>query len=75
MYPNEIETAIRSGLWLDYGDGAEDYGHDTAGTQNDGSDPNQQQDEDAATTFLEQHRRWDLDDDGYAGALHRYSFT
>lgn len=66
MYPNEIETAIRSGLWLDYGDGAEDYGHDTAGNQNDGSDPNQQQDEDAATTFLEQHRRWDLDDDGYA---------
>ncbi|ACI52210.1 conserved hypothetical protein [Gluconacetobacter diazotrophicus PA1 5] len=52
LYPWEIEERIRAGLFLD-----EDYGtnHD------DGS-----QDEDAPVTFLEQHRRWDLDGDGYA---------
>lgn len=53
MYPDEIETAIRSGVFLD-----EDYGHDTMGADQD--------DDDAPTTFLEQHRRCDLDDDGYA---------
>lgn len=53
MYPDEIETAIRSGIFLD-----EDYGHDTMGADQD--------DDDAPTTFLEQHRRCDLDDDGYA---------
>ena len=69
MYPDEIETAIRSGLFIDYdGEGAKAYGHDQgASTQNSeqNNDPNQQQDEDSYTTFLEQHRRWDLDDDGY----------
>lgn len=68
MYPDEIETAIRSGLFLDYGNGAKDYGRDigSPATGDEGkNDPNQQQDDDAATTFLEQHRRLDLDDDGY----------
>lgn len=60
LYPHEIETNIRSGLFMDYGDGAADYGHDTTGENGD------QNDEDAPTTFLEQHRRYDLDDDGYA---------
>lgn len=53
LYPWEIEEAIRAGLFLD-----EEYGHDQDGTDQD--------DDDAPTTFLEQHRRWDLDDDGYA---------
>lgn len=69
MYPHEIETAIRSGLFTDYGDGAKSYGHDMGANTNDqeqGKDPNAQQDEDAATTFLEQHCRYDLDEDGYA---------
>jgi len=49
-YPHEIETAIRSGIFLE-----EDYGTDNdTGT-----------DEDALCTFIEQHRRWDLDEDGY----------
>lgn len=49
--PWEIETHIRSGIWLD-----DDYLMDQdAGT-----------DEDGETTFLEQHRRYDLDGDGYA---------
>ena len=67
MYPDEIETAIRSGLFLEYGDGsASEYGSDTMAGGGDGkTDPNSQQDEDAPTTFLEQHRRWDLDGDGY----------
>lgn len=60
LYPDEIETMIRSGLFLD-----EDYGHDNGTTEDHQGDPNSQQDEDAPTTFLEQHRRWDLDDDGY----------
>lgn len=69
MYPEEIETAIRSGLFIDYdGEGAKAYGRDqgvsTQSTEQK-NDPNQQQDEDAGTTFLEQHRRWDLDGDGY----------
>lgn len=61
LYPWEIEENIRAGLFRD-----EDYGHDTSGSTADGDHPVDQQDEDAPTTFLEQHRRWDLDDDGYA---------
>jgi chaperonin GroES len=72
LYPNEIETMIRSELFVDYKKGAPsaasaaEYGHDSmAGNQDVRSDPNAQQDEDAPTTFLEQHRRYDLDGDGY----------
>jgi chaperonin GroES len=51
LYPWEIEERIRGGVFLDV-----DYGanHDMT------------MDEDAPTTFLEQHRRYDLDGDGYA---------
>lgn len=55
LYPWEIEANIRAGLFLDHGEGG--YGHDTSGSD--------QEDDDAPTTFLEQHRRWDLDGDGY----------
>ena len=50
VYPWDIETNIRSGLWRDV-----EYGqnHDTT------------EDEQAPVTFCEQQRRWDLDDDGY----------
>jgi chaperonin GroES len=58
LYPWEIEERIRSGAYLD-----EDYGHDTMGGDDEGGDD--QDDEDAPTTFLQQHRRWDLDGDGY----------
>lgn len=55
VYPWEIESNVRSGLWLDYGD--EGYGHNQDGER--------QGDDQAPTTFLEQHRRYDLDGDGY----------
>ena len=61
LYPWDIEENIRSGIYLD-----EDYGHDTVGATDDSGHPVDQQDDDAPTTFLEQHRRYDLDDDGYA---------
>lgn len=69
LYPHEIVERIRAGIFLgpeedDEGENAERnyYGSDSSGTE--GSESNQ--DEDAATTFLSQHRRWDLDGDGYA---------
>jgi len=53
LYPNEIEERIRSGLFLEY-----DY-------QRASGDDGRENDEDAPHTFYEQHRLWDLDDDGY----------
>lgn len=50
-YPYEIEEAIRAEIFID-----QDYGMD-----NDAG-----MDEDGKCTFIEQHRRWDLDGDGYA---------
>lgn len=51
LYPIEIEENIRSGLYVD-----QEY---TAMGEAAGDD-------DAPVDFLEQHRRYDLDDDGYA---------
>ncbi|WP_231854157.1 co-chaperone GroES [Gluconacetobacter diazotrophicus] len=51
LYPWEVEEKIRAGLFLD----------DEYGCNHDAGD-----DEDAPVTFLEQHRRYDLDGDGYA---------
>ena len=62
LYPWEIEERIRAGLFLD-----ENYGRDLNTTGNEADRiPVAQDDDDAAVTFLEQHRRWDLDGDGYA---------
>jgi len=52
-YPHEVEEEKRSGRWL-----AQDYGRSFAGDQ--------AHDDDAPVEFLEQHRRIDLDGDGYA---------
>lgn len=57
FYPWEIESNVRAGLWLDYGE-------DGYGTNNDTSE-----DEQAPVTFIEQHRRYDLDGDGYEEPL------
>ena len=54
LYPFEIEELIRTGLFID-----QKYPSDT------GNDERQAGDEDAPIEFLEQHRRWDLDEDGY----------
>lgn len=51
-YPLEIEEKIRSGLWIEP---ATPFGQ----AENSNSD------DDAPHLFLEQHRYWDLDDDGY----------
>ncbi len=51
LYPHEVEEMIRAGVFLD-----DEYGEDQDAGQ----------DEDALLTFIEQHRRWDLDGDGYA---------
>lgn len=53
LYPWEIEERIRSGVFVD-----QSYGADM--------DEADQQDDDSPVTFLEQHRRMDLDGDGYA---------
>ena len=50
MYPVEVEEAERSGVFI----------HHEYGPESTASD-----DEDAPREFLEQHRRIDLDDDGY----------
>jgi len=50
--PNDIEERVRSGVFLDKDFGEPDASEDS-------------RDEDAPHTFLEQHRWWDLDDDGY----------
>lgn len=50
LYPHEVQEKINTGFFLD-----QNYGTDDAATL----DPDQ------PLTFLEQHRRLDLDDDGY----------
>jgi chaperonin GroES len=52
-YPIEIEEQERAGLFLTPPNA---YGH---------ADDAQEGDEDAPRTYLEQHRYWDLDEDGY----------
>ena len=52
FYPNEIEEKVRSGEFID-----QDYV---------AMNTNMDNDIDAPVEFLEQHRRWDLDGDGYA---------
>ena len=54
LAPNEIEERQRGGSWLDI-----DLGQPEVMDGHDGSD------EEAPHKFFEQHRFWDLDDDGY----------
>lgn len=67
LYPTEIETLERSELFLPliYGPGSDISDDNGGGDDNpsDGADP------DAPHVFLEQHRRFDLDGDGYAEPL------
>lgn len=67
LYPTEIETLERSELFLpqEYGPGS-DIADDGAGADD---NPSQGSDPDAPHIFLEQHRRYDLDGDGYAEPL------
>lgn len=58
FYPHEIEENVRNGLWLDH-----DYGMQTS---EESEHPPSGDDEDAPHEFIEQHRRLDLDGDGYA---------
>jgi chaperonin GroES len=52
FYPNEIETMFRSELWTK--------------PEVELQASNNQNDRDAPIDFIEQHRTWDLDEDGYA---------
>ena len=63
LYPWDIEERIRSGMFLDPQQG---YGRDQHIQGANSDRPAEQEDDDAEVTFLEQHRRWDLDGDGYA---------
>ena len=54
FYPNDIETMFRSDLWLE-----PEMPFGQAANAESG-------DKDAPHEFIEQHRTWDLDDDGYA---------
>lgn len=58
VYPWDIETNIRSGIWLDPGEGG--YGRNLDAVN---------EDEQAPVTFCEQHRRYDIDGDGYEEPL------
>jgi chaperonin GroES len=59
LSPNEIVERVRAGVFLDLSalKGAPDMKDDT--------DTHDVRDEDAPHTFYEQHRWWDLDQDGY----------
>lgn len=55
LRPNEVTEKIRAGTFLDI----------ELGLPQETDEKASQPDEDAPHTFLEQHRWWDLDDDGY----------
>jgi chaperonin GroES len=64
LYPNEIQENINAGIFRDFkyqtsNETLSDNYQDSKGTSHD-------QDEDKPHVFIEQHRRLDLDDDGYA---------
>lgn len=60
FYPHEIEENERSGIWLEHDFGrAVESGDDEDNRISSGDD-------DAPHEFIEQHRRLDLDEDGYA---------
>lgn len=58
LYPHEIEEEIRAGKFIRF-----EYTSFNTSDEAKGADPS---DVDAPQVFLEQHRRWDLDGDGYA---------
>ena len=57
-YPHEIAEMVRMGIWLD-----QNY---LASQSDDEENKIDAEDADAPREFIEQHRRLDLDDDGYA---------
>jgi len=67
LYPNEIEEFKRSNRFLeDFDPGAaQPPPEDTDADTTDGDGSHDPRDEDSPHTFYEQHRWWDLDEDGY----------
>ena len=63
LYPNEVQSRIRSGTFIDI-----DLKANQASSQDEGMRPRNEDFSDslAAHSFIEQHRYADLDDDGYA---------
>ena len=61
LYPNEIEERIRAGIYLEF-----EYKDIPAQDDENKDEDNRDQKTDSEPhVFLEQHRFWDLDDDGY----------
>lgn len=65
LYPTEIESLERAELFLPYIYGPGDAGNSSSGSTS-GEEGGSSSDPDAPHFFLEQHRRYDLDGDGYA---------
>jgi chaperonin GroES len=65
LIPNEVLERVRGGRFLDVelGKGSEIKNEDESISDDQGD--NRDEDEDAPHVFLEQHRWWDLDGDGY----------
>lgn len=61
LYPNDVVEKVRNGIFLDIDLG---YPSTVQESSTDGESPSLN-DEDAQHLFLEQHRWWDLDGDGY----------
>ena len=61
LYPHEITERIRAGVFIkfSFGQATSNSSDDSKGAADTSNDP------DAAHLFLEQHRLYDLDDDGY----------
>ncbi len=60
FYPSEIEEKMRGDIWLRH-----DFGQAVASGDDNEETEVTQGDKDAPHEFIEQHRRWDLDEDGY----------
>ena len=61
FYPSEIEEKMRGGVWTRH-----EFGRAVASGDDNENTEVVQGDIDAPHEFIEQHRRWDLDEDGYA---------
>lgn len=76
LYPHEIEERIRDERFVPFEFGASSPAQMT---EADGDKQSRQMDDDAPHLFLEQHRYWDLDEDGFAepwiATVHKESGT
>ena len=65
LYPHQIIERIRDGRFSDFDFGASSQRDEDIGDNDKGSSAGTSQDKNAPHLFIEQHTRYDLDDDGY----------